>query len=54
MVTPGEDDAIMEVVEQAEDFRKGAFREFKHNELKERIVAFASYEGAWYRARIEK
>ena len=44
----------MKVVEQAEDFRKGAFREFKHDELKKGIVAFASYEGAWYRARIEK
>ena len=53
MVQPGEDDAIMEVVEAAEDFRGHEFRQFR-DDLKVGIVAFAYYEDAWYRARIEK
>ena len=52
---PGEDDAIQDVVEAAERYRKYEFRRFKKaSELKVGIVTFATFEGSWYRAKLEK
>ena len=55
VVMPGEDDAIQDVVEAAERYRKYEFRRFKKaSELKVGIVTFATFEGSWYRAKLEK